>query len=368
MGDDEQDGAEERSLSDDSPWSDAATVGPIERSAHVALVAIGLVVGLLFLRETAFVSAPLAIAIFGAILVWPLHMRARRSLPAPLAFVVTGGAVVGLLVGAGSLIVSTVSDFVQELPIYTELVHTTDGELPAWMPDPADFADRALGTLGSAARSVLSSLAWAALTLTFLLMVIGESEAWAQRIRRALSARAPAMVESFAQVCAAFRSYMLLHSLVSLLTGVLTVTVCWAFGVRDPHVWGVLAFFLNYIPNVGSLVAVIPPSLIAALELSPQYGGAVLGVLGLLQFSVGNWFEPWLMGRTFQLSSLVALASVALWAWVWGVSGALIAVPLTIFLLALARQSPQWCWVAELLTDDGKDGDEDSGPEPSDAT
>lgn len=320
------------------------------RFTNTAQVIIASVIVVLALRETAFITAPLAMAAFGAILVWPLQSWMRKRLPALLATIATSATViVALLVMMGG-IVYTFSDFVRGLPSYPQVFRATARGIRKFLPTPAELNDVVTNSLGPAAQGVASQMASIVLTLTFMVMIIAESEAWRERINRVVVRKNPELKEGLGNVVGFFRSYMLIHTVMSLLTGCLTVLVTWAFGVRDPHVWGLLTFFLNYIPNIGSIIAVIPPALIAYGDISPSAGVALFFSLGSIQFLIGNWLEPWILGRNFQLSSLVAFAALAFWGWVWGLGGALIAVPCTVFLLALARESQRFRWMSDLVT------------------
>lgn len=305
---------------------------------------------MLALRETAVIAAPLAIAAFGAILVWPLQSWMRKRLPPVLATIATSAAVVASLAVAFSVIVYTVSDFARGLPGYPEIFRQTARGIRKFLPTPAELTDTLTDSIGTAAQGLASQLAYIALTLTFMMMIIAESDAWHERIVHVLLSKKPGLMQGLTNVVGFFRSYMWIHTLVSLLTGFLTAVVSWAFGVRDPHVWGLLTFFLNYIPNIGSIIAVIPPAMIGYADVSPTAGVALFFSLGSLQFFIGNWLEPWLLGRNFELSALVTLAALAFWGWVWGLGGALIAVPATVFLLALARESDRFRWLSELVT------------------
>ena len=112
-----------------------------------------------------------------------------------------------------------------------------------------------------------------------------------------------------------------------------SVVILWAFGVPFPDMWGVLAFVGNFIPYVGSLVALVLPVLLAFLELEPiSRPLAVLGLLVLVQAVTNNIVEPRLTAQAVDLSPLVVLVALAFWGLCWGVVGMVLAVPLTVML------------------------------------
>ena len=101
-------------------------------------------------------------------------------------------------------------------------------------------------------------------------------------------------------------------------------------------VWALLTFALNYIPNLGSIVAVMPPSLMALVQHGPIRGLITLGGLAVIEQVIGNYVDPRMQGRRLQVSPVVVLVALVFWTWMWGVPVALLAVPMTVTLLAAA--------------------------------
>ena len=127
-------------------------------------------------------------------------------------------------------------------------------------------------------------------------------------------------------------------TLTSLLTGVLTIIWCFIIGIDLAFVWGLIGFVLNYIPTLGSIIAVIPPTLVAFLFNGIGRGIATLAGLAAIQLIIGNFVDPRLQGKTLQLSPFVALFSITFWSWVWGIPGAILGVPMTISIVLLAQE------------------------------
>ncbi len=126
--------------------------------------------------------------------------------------------------------------------------------------------------------------------------------------------------------------YLLLQFVISLVTGLCVWLVLWAIGVEFAPTWGVLAFVLNFIPTIGSIIASIPPVLIALVQYAPgSYWPAVVTAIALLaiQMAIGNVISPRVMGDQLNLSPVAVLVSLLFWAWLWGPAGALISVPVT---------------------------------------
>ena len=135
----------------------------------------------------------------------------------------------------------------------------------------------------------------------------------------------------------------------SLATGLLAGLLCWSVGIDFPVVWGFLAFVLNYIPNVGSALAAIPPVLLSLVQVDWRL--TVLLVVGYVAINVGvgSVVEPRIMGRRLGLSPLVVFVSLVFWGFVWGPVGMLISVPLTVVCKLFMEQNEQTRWLAILL-------------------
>jgi predicted PurR-regulated permease PerM len=135
----------------------------------------------------------------------------------------------------------------------------------------------------------------------------------------------------------------------SMLTGVLVSLWLWLLGVDHAQLWGVMAFLLNYVPNIGSFIAAVPAVLLALVQLGP--GSALLAALGYLVVNIiiGNVIEPRFMGKGLGLSTLVVFLSLVFWGWVLGPVGMLLSVPLTITVKLALDSKPETRWLGVLL-------------------
>ena len=120
--------------------------------------------------------------------------------------------------------------------------------------------------------------------------------------------------------------------------------------------WGLLAFLLNYIPVLGSIIAAVPTALLALVQYDWVRMLIVVAGYLVVKVVIGDLIEPHLMGRKFGLSTLVVFVSVVFWAWVWGPLGMILAVPLTIVIKITLKHTDEFRWIAALL-----------GPDPSTA-
>jgi predicted PurR-regulated permease PerM len=149
-------------------------------------------------------------------------------------------------------------------------------------------------------------------------------------------------------------SYIALKTIVSLITGVLSYTALLFIGVDAPAFWAFLIFILNFIPTIGSLIATTFPTIFALLqfgEITPAI--LVLGIVGAIQLIVGNLIEPKLMGNTLNISPLVVFIALAVGGVIWGITGMLLSVPITVVLIIIMSEFPETRSIAILLSQKG---------------
>ncbi|GGE31551.1 hypothetical protein GCM10007276_05930 [Agaricicola taiwanensis] len=152
------------------------------------------------------------------------------------------------------------------------------------------------------------------------------------------------------------RRYMLVRTLMSVITGLLVWGFAKLVGLPLAAEWGFIAFSLNYIPFLGPLVATVFPTVFAISQFgSWQAVIAVFACLNLIQFIVGSYIEPRVAGNALSISPAIVLFSVFFWSYLWGVFGAFIGVPITIAVLTFCAQHPSSLWLAELFGSSGRD-------------
>ncbi len=146
------------------------------------------------------------------------------------------------------------------------------------------------------------------------------------------------------------RRYILVRSMMSVVTGVLVWGFISLFGLPLAREWGVIAFTFNYIPFIGPLIATILPTLFAVAQFDAwQNAILVFGCLNLIQFLVGSYLEPRIAGSILSMSPFLVLFAVFFWTFLWGLPGAFIGVPITIAVLTICDQHVSSRWVVELF-------------------
>jgi AI-2 transport protein TqsA len=183
-----------------------------------------------------------------------------------------------------------------------------------------------------------------------------EGPVWREKAR-ALSRR-PAegeVADAVGEIAEKLRKYLWTRTVIGVLTALLYVGWLWAFGVDLLFVWGLLAFLLNYIPTLGSLLAGLAP--IAYALLTRDLGTAAFAGAGILAIEqvMGNYVDPRMQGRQVSISPLVVLIVLLFWGWIWGVAGAVLAVPITIALLIVSSHVPPLRPLAVILHDESEE-------------
>jgi len=143
--------------------------------------------------------------------------------------------------------------------------------------------------------------------------------------------------------------YMAIKTWMSLMTGCVVALWLYIIGVDYPLLWGLLAFLLNYVPNIGSIIAAVPAVLLALIQLGG--GSAILAGAGYLvvNMAIGNFLEPRVMGKGLGLSTLVVFISLVFWGWVFGPVGMLLSVPLTMTIKIALDSNEETRWASVLL-------------------
>ena len=157
-------------------------------------------------------------------------------------------------------------------------------------------------------------------------------------------------VDNLLKGCAQIQDFLIIKACMSALTGVLAGLLCAAVGLDFALLWGILAFALNFIPVVGSVMASLPPFILALIVYNPTIAFIVLGGYVVINIAIGNGVEPLITGKKLGLSSVAVVISVLFWGFIWGAVGMLMAVPLTMMVKALLDDSDEFQWVAQFLS------------------
>jgi len=306
----------------------------------VLLTLAGFVVVVAGMKTASSILVPFFLAVFIAVLCTPpLFWLQGKGVPKVLALILILAAI--LVVGSllGVLVGTSLNNFLSSLPQYQERLTTSLSPVIDWIVKKGldlpkggigaaihpKSAMRLAGNLLSALSNILANAFLILLTVVFILL---EAADFPKKLKAALKKPEGSLttIERFSRSA---NRYVVIKTLLSVAVGFAIWLWLVILGVDYPVLWGTLAFLLNYVPNIGSILATIPATLLALVQLGA--GSAILTAFGFLVIYniVGNIVEPKLMGRGLGLSPLVVFVSLVFWGWVLGPVGMVLSVPLT---------------------------------------
>ena len=200
---------------------------------------------------------------------------------------------------------------------------------------------------------VLTSLGKSFSVVVFIFLLIFfmllEASNLPKKIRQVFKENQEHALDSLRDLIRQIKRYTLIKTYTSLTTGTVLTLVLIAFDIDYPFLWGFVAFFLNYIPNIGSIIASIPVILLGFL----QYDIFVALWLGLIYFVIntiiGGGIEPKLLGRELRISTLVVFSSLVFWGWILGPVGMFLSIPLTMAVKLALGYNENTKWIKNLM-------------------
>lgn len=321
----------------------------------VILTMIGTIIAVIVIRELKTIFLPLVFAIFLSFVFAPLNdFLSKHKIPKFIVIILMMIIIFGLLTLVGLIIYTAINSFVIEFPKYQarmiDMVNKTYADfqgfilrmevlfsrIPEWFDrsqilSPGSFSlpRMVTGTMGSFVDFVMKLF----LTLIYLAFIVAGSDRLKIRLEKSLTGRGKTGEKTFKAINGIrkqMKEYFLKKTIISLGTSFISMLFVLILRVDFVIITGLLIFVLNFIPNIGSIVASFFPVLICLLQYG--FGWRVIGVAFFMlvtQMTFGNIIEPNYMGKGLNLSPIVVLLSLIFWGWVWGLIGMVIAVPLT---------------------------------------
>lgn len=330
------------------------------RTSEILLCLAAFVVIIAGMKAAAVILVPFILSAFIAIIsAPPMFWLQRKGVPSLLAMliVVSGMLLTGVLVAA--LVGQSINDFMQDLPVYKAKIKTQTSAALAWLSaqgirteslalnevfDPGaamNLAAQVLNGLGNALTNSFLIL----MTVIFMLL---EAASFPVKLK-AITDRPDQQSARLDGFIKDVKQYIAIKTWVSLSTGLIITLWLFLLGVDYPLLWGLLAFVLNYIPNIGSIIAAVPAILLALIQIGPGRALAVACGYVIVNVVIGSVVEPRFMGRGLGLSTLVVFLSLLFWGWVLGPVGMLLSVPLTITAKLALDSREETKWLAVML-------------------
>ena len=380
----------------------------------ISLACVVLIVTGLKLASSLFI--PIMMGLFIALLSMPiLNWLDRLGLPRPLAVLMTVIADLLILGGIVFLASGVIGDFNEKSGEYTERLRrqaeefsvTMDQQLarlenfwrssgavdengntldtvtlPGELPLPNTGEEGVLGAIGPTMTfRELFNLYWDSsrvmemlggfdvvnrftslasqtfFALIVMIFVLAESGSYAHKVTEVLKVRGPDL-NRFRSISQDIQKYLGIKTAASAATGILATFTCVLFKIDFPLLWGLVAFLFNYVPAIGSILAGIPPVVLALILHGFWPALGVMACYLIVNVSIGNFLEPMLLGERFGISTVIVILSVLFWGFIWGPVGMLLAVPLTMLVKVMLDNSSDLCWISALMGKHAPESDE----------
>tara|TARA_Y100001934_G_scaffold68661_1_gene85142 strand:+ start:3010 stop:4050 length:1041 start_codon:yes stop_codon:yes gene_type:complete len=328
---------------------------------QVLLVLASLTVVIAGLKAASSIVVPLLMAIFLAIIsAAMLQWLQRRGLPLWAAMTLVLLLLASTLVTLGSLIGASINQFSSALPRYEAQLSSLITQATAWLGglgiklpaggvaelfDPAGAA-KLLGRLLSGFGGLLANSMLIILTVLFLMV---ESTSLPEKLR-SISQTPDKTLGDLAAFMKSVNHYLVIKAVMSLITGLAIAIYLTILGIDFAIVWGSLAFFMNFVPYIGSIIAAIPAVTLALLDAGPVVALSVAAGFVVANVIVGSVLEPRYMGKGLGLSTLVVFLSLLFWGWVFGPVGMFLSTPLTMIVKIALENDPRSRWISVLLS------------------
>jgi AI-2 transport protein TqsA len=307
---------------------------------------------------------PFFIAIFLSFILYPiLDFATRLKIPKPLSILLILIITFFVLYLLGVLFYSSGKTFASEFPNYGQKISSIleslqeKFKLTSFEWDPLEWVNQLdISKIGSFLLAsfgpFFSFISNLFLILIFLIFILAGRGNTKTKIRNSFDKkRSSKIIDVIQKIDNQIQKYLAIKTVVSFATGVMVTIVLLIFGLDFAILFGFLAFVLNYIPNIGSIIATAFPVIIAVFQFETIWPAFwILIILIVIQMTMGNFVEPKLMGYGLGLSPLVVLFFLFFWGWLWGIPGMILAVPIAAIVKIVCNNVPSLRFVSELMS------------------
>jgi len=328
-------------------------------STGVKIAALVIIIAGVMASES--VILPILLALFLSIIVTkPILWLRKKKVPHLLGIVIVLFGISLLFIGIGALLGKSLARLSEDIPAYEEQFSNILISFFGWMDHLGynitsediiskidagkvlKFLTNSLSELGGVMQDSILIMFIAVLMLLELDSFYFKSLVVSKKYGRK-------SLNSLDRIAKSVRQYLWIKTLLSLLTGFLVTIALIIIGVDYPILWGIVAFMLNYIPNIGSIIAAVPTVLFALIQLG--FGGAFwTGIVYLaVNMVIGNMIEPKVTGKGLGLSTLIVFLSLLVWGFILGTIGMFLSVPLTMVIKIILEENPKTKWLAVMM-------------------
>jgi predicted PurR-regulated permease PerM len=324
------------------------------------VIAASFVIIVAGMKAAESIIVPFLLALFIAIIASPPYFwLQRKGLPKTISMILVIFAFLFVISIIGLLIGTSINDFTSKLPLYETKLRSQMQAVIAWLAGTGILEKQinlnemfnpssVFKIVANMLNEVSGLFANGFLILLMIIFMLLEVSTIPLKLKKMFT-DPETSIKRVNSISDNINKYIAIKTAISIGTGLLVTIFLIIVGVDYPVLWGVLAFALNFIPTIGSIIALIPAVLLTIVQLG--FGDALIVLIGYLVINtiMGNILEPRLMGKGLGLSTLVVFISLIFWGWVLGPIGMLLSVPLTITIKIIFDSSEETRWFAILL-------------------
>jgi AI-2 transport protein TqsA len=340
-----------------------ADAPPLATAARWVVILVGT---FFLLRELGPILKPLFLAVLLGYVILPLHLEVKKRVPGRLSLVASALLSILVIVLLSAGIQATVNTLAAEMPALNEEALNLRKDLQKFaaerFPESSEFIAEMGSSGGDTVRDLSGRLVGvAADTLTtaavvglYLLFLLLEAGRFPDRVRRAFTEpRAERILETISVVNRGIAHYLTAKVKASLILAVPVFVVLFVFRTPLAPIWAVLTFFCNFVPYLGSVVGYSVPTLFVLVKFGFGWEFLTIAILLLaIHLTTASVVEPAVIGKAVGLSPVIILFSLAFWGYIWGLTGMLLAVPLTVMLKIVAEHMSATRPMAKLCSDE----------------
>jgi len=343
------------------PVRDTVPVAP-SRTTLLFVTAAAVVIVIGGIKAANHIVAPVMLSLALVIVVHPLRARFERHMPRWAASIIVLVMTVMLILSLAIAVAVSLGQLAKLIPTYAAEMNGYVADAGEGLKNLGVGSDQSdsmvnsadVGKLVDLVTSVLASVLDTLTSLFFivtLLAFLAFDSAKTERLAEGARRHRPYLVDAMASFARGTRSYLGVSAVFGLIVAVIDTALLYLLGVPGAFIWGVLAFVTNFIPNIGFIIGIIPPAIIALLEGGPSLMLQVIVLYCLVNLVLQSFIQPRYVGVSVGLTTSLTFMSLMFWTWVLGPVGALLAVPMSLLFRAiLIEADPDGAWRMPLVS------------------
>jgi predicted PurR-regulated permease PerM len=316
------------------------------------IVAAAATVVLIGMHFGSYLVVLVVFSILVTLLLAPLQQRLlARGMRTSVALSICLGTYIVVLAIAALVVLVGVADFAQNLDSYRNALQVAIDRLFG----PSEISQQFVAVIAELAQGLISTVGSGVVVIGYSVIVVAYFLLEARRARKRLlwAARgSEEVLDRSVDAGTRMQKFIIARTVLGLIAAVIETVVLVVLGIPSALLWGVLSFLMSFVPNIGFIVALIPPAVLALALYGPWMALAVVVAYSITNFAVDYVLQPRYIGSSVNMSALVVTLSIVFWTLILGPAGALLAIPLTIAAIAIADAFPDSRPVARLLVED----------------